>query len=275
MKIEQARQVADEALETLATALEDGQSDAMTRYLTTMARFHKYSFGNAMLIAFQMPDATLVAGYSSWLKMKRFVKKGEKGIVILAPMLLKTRQEPAPEERKEAQEDSESRSESMLRFRAVFVFDVSQTDGEELPEPATVHGDPAAHLDRLRGLVVSEGIELSYSDQIGQADGVSTGGKILIRPGLSEPEEFSTLAHELAHEKLHHGEDRGKSNKIVRELEAEAVAFVVCHAIGLDTNTASSDYIKLYNGDKATLSASLDRIQKAAADILAAIGAHD
>lgn len=274
MKVEQAKKIADEALETLAQALEQGHSEAMTQYLTTMARFHKYSIGNAMLIAFQRPDATLVAGFHSWLKMHRYVKKGEKGIVILAPMVFGQKQElQHADETSDA--ESEISSQATVRFRAVYVFDVSQTDGEPMPEFATVNGEPNGYLDGLRALVVSEGIEVSYSDELGGADGVSTGGKILLRPGLSRSEEFSTLAHELAHEKLHRGQDRAQLSKSVRELEAEAVAFVVSNGIGLDTTSASSDYIQIYNGDKTLLAASLDRIQKAAADILAAISAGD
>ncbi|MEO8255712.1 MAG: ImmA/IrrE family metallo-endopeptidase [Acidobacteriota bacterium] len=106
---------------------------------------------------------------------------------------------------------------------------------------------------------------------MGSAHGASLSGRILLRDDLPPAVEFSVLVHELAHELLHRGERRSDTSKIVRETEAEAVAFVVCHAIGLDTNTAASDYIRLYSGDKATLHASLGAVQHAATEILTAL----
>ena len=112
---------------------------------------------------------------------------------------------------------------------------------------------------------------LEYSDAIGSAEGVSSGGLIRLKKGLTAAEELSVLAHEVAHEILHKNRGNMPKEKKIRETEAEAVAFVVCQGIGLDTNSASSDYIQLYNGDKETLMKSLERIQRAAADILAAV----
>jgi len=103
------------------------------------------------------------------------------------------------------------------------------------------------------------------------AEGVSVGGLIILKNGLTAAEELSVLAHETAHEILHANKDNRPKDKKVRETEAEAVAFVVCHAIGLDTNSAISDYIQLYNGDKETLIDSLGRIQKTASEILEAV----
>jgi hypothetical protein len=140
-----------------------------------------------------------------------------------------------------------------------------------MPEFATVKGDPEQHLDRLKKLVTSHGIKLDYDTAIAPAKGVSRGGSITLLPSQPAAEEFSTLAHELAHEKLHRTDRRADTTKTIRETEAEAVAFVVCHAVGLDTNTAAVDYIKLYNGDRATLSASLQFIQSTAAEILTAL----
>jgi antirestriction protein ArdC len=257
--------MADEALANLATALERGQSDAMKTYLAAVGRFHHYSFGNIMLIASQKPDATHVAGFQTWKSFGRYVKKGEKGIVIIAPMVIK-----AKDERSFENDDDRT----ILRFRAVYVFDVSQTDGEPLPEPATVTGDPASYSERLKALVAARGITLEYlSDldatiQLGNADGASYGGRIAVRAGLSPADSFSVLVHELAHEMLHRMDKDTRPSKTVRETEAEAVAFVVSQAIGLETSTASSDYIQLYAGDKNTLAASLDRIQHAATEII-------
>jgi len=261
MKAEDARKIADTALQQLAEALTKGKSQELTRYLALLARFHRYSFGNVMMIMAQRPSATHVAGFNTWKQIGRFVKKGEKGIVILAPMLVREKdQEPKPGEE----------PKSVLRFRGVYVFDVSQTEGEPLPEPSRVGGDPGRHLARLHQAIAERGIILDRSGVPAGALGASHGGRISVREGLPPAEEFSVTVHELAHELLHRGEDRPPS-KTVRETEAEAVAFVVCSAIGLDTGAAASDYIQLYEGKTETLAASLDRIQHVAADILAAI----
>ena len=112
---------------------------------------------------------------------------------------------------------------------------------------------------------------MQYSDAIGPADGVSAGGLIKLKKGLTPAEQLSVLAHEAAHEILHKDRDNMPKEKKVRETEAEAVAFVVCHGTGLDTNSASSDYIQLYNGDKKTLLQSLERIQSTAAEIFGGV----
>lgn len=265
-KAQHAKKLADQALDCLATALEQGRSETLTTYLAAMARFHRYSFGNVMLIASQKPEATNVAGFRTWLQLDRHVRKGEKGIVIIAPMTLKKRDDGSGGDAG----DRES-GETFIRFRAVHVFDVSQTEGEPLPDHASVSGNPGGCTDRLKALVAQRGIALEYSDELGSADGSSYGGRIAIRTGLSPAEEFATLAHELAHETLHRDTERAKLPKTVRETEAEAVAFVVCQAVGLDTNTAASDYIKLYAGDKDTLATSLDRIQYTAASIITVV----
>jgi len=266
MKAEQAKKIADQALAQLAEALAKGRSEEITRYLSMLAKFHRYSFGNVMLILSQKPDATHVAGFNTWKQMGRYVKKGEKGIVIIAPMVIRKKDDEAG--------DDEQQPRKIVRFRGVYVFDVSQTDGEPLPEPAQVSGDPRDYIDRLRALVAERGITLDNDDLPMGADGVSRGGRISIRPDLAPAQEFSVIVHELAHELLHRGEDRPQS-KTVRETEAEAVAFVVCQAIGLDTGSAASDYIQLYDGKTETLAASLDRIQHVTAEVIAAINVSE
>jgi hypothetical protein len=152
------------------------------------------------------------------------------------------------------------------------VFDVSQTDGEPLPEFAEVTGDPGAYVALLKAFLVSRNIELSYANaELGTAHGASLKGRILLRDDLPAAVTFSVLVHQVAHELLHTGDGRSATSKTVRETEAEAVAFVVSHAIGLATGTAASDYIQLYAGDKATLPASLGAIQHAATEILTAL----
>jgi antirestriction protein ArdC len=264
MNIEQATEVASKAIEQLSQALESGQSGALRQYLGAMARFHRYSWHNVMLIATQKPAATHVAGFNAWHKLGRFVKKGEKGIMILAPVVRRTAENAEPTETDE--------SSTGVGFRAAYVFDISQTDGRELPEIGGVSGDPCDYRERLGKLVAAQGIALEYSEAIAPARGVSAGGKIALFPGLSPAEEFATLAHELAHEMMHRAERRTSTTKCVRETEAEAVAFVVCSAIGLDTGTAAQDYIGLYGGDAKLLAESLQYVQQASSQILDAIG---
>jgi hypothetical protein len=263
MKAEEAKKIADRALEQLAHSLKQGCSEELTRYLAMLARFHKYSFGNVMLILWQMPSASHVAGFNTWKQLGRFVKKGEKGIVIIAPMVIRKNDEQATDGEKPV---------TIMRFRGVHVFDVSQTDGQPLPAPARIGGNPDRHLSRVREVIAEHGITLDNADVPFGAEGVSRGGRISIRPGLSPAQEFSVTVHEFAHEMLHRGEDRPVS-KTVRETEAEAVAFVVYQAIGLESGTAASDYIKLYDGKSETLAGSLDRIQRVATEIISAL--HD
>jgi len=259
-------EIASNALTTLAAALEAGNSAALAAYLNITARFHKYSWTNCLLIALQRPDATHVAGFRAWLGFGRHVRKGEKGIAIFAPIISKRKTEVDGQQEEES--SSAEPASRLVGFRSAYVFDIAQTDGQDLPEFATVKGNPAQHLERLKTLVGSHSITLDYDASIAPAKGVSRGGCITLMPNLPAAEEFSTLVHELSHEKLHRTDRRTETTKTIRETEAEAVAFVVCHAIGLDTNTAAADYIKLYNGDRATLSASLHFIQSTAAEIL-------
>ncbi len=262
MTADQAKSLSENALNRLAEALEQGHSDALKNYLSVMARFHRYSWGNCLLIHSQNPDATRVAGFQAWLKLRRCVRKGEKGIVILAPMVGRKKPDDAPTE------DDQSR---LFGFRAAHVFDVSQTDGEPLPEFATISGDPKEFMARLSRFVAARNIALDYSDAISPAKGMSSGGRITLLQGMSTAETFAVLVHETAHELLHRTERRTQTTHTIRETEAEAVAFVVCSAIGLDTGTASSDYIQLHCGDKATLAESLGFIQETASLLLQAI----
>jgi hypothetical protein len=165
-------------------------------------------------------------------------------------------------------EDDQTR---LFGFRAAHVFDIGQTDGEPLPAFATVKGDPQDYANRLEQFVSSQGIALAYDSGIAPAKGLSSGAKITLLPDLPPGEHFAVLIHETAHELLHRGRRRGETTRTIRETEAEAVAFVVSEAIGLDASTASPDYIRLYSGDKATLIESLFFIQSTAAAILTVI----
>ncbi|HYL14612.1 MAG TPA: ArdC-like ssDNA-binding domain-containing protein [Terriglobales bacterium] len=262
MKSEQIKEITEKATEQLVAALQQGHSEALTSYLKAIGRFHRYSLHNVLLIALQKPNASHVAGFRTWNELGRFVKKGEKGIMILAPIVRR---------KAENSENDERESSRIAGFRAAYVFDVSQTDGQELPQIGVVHGDPRDYSDVLRSFAAAQSIAIEYSQDIAPARGTSYGGRIALLPGQSSAEEFSTLVHELAHELLHRGDRREQTSRKVRETEAEATAFVVCHAIGLETGSAAADYIQLWNGDQETLTTSLTYIQKAASQMLAAL----
>ena len=262
MKSEQIKEMTDRATEQLVAALQAGRSEALTAHLKAISRFHHYSLNNVLLIALQKPNASYVAGFHAWNGVGRFVKKGEKGIMILAPIVRR---------KAESEDEVEGTSITVAGFRAAYVFDISQTDGKELPQIGAVTGDPSGCTDRLRRFASEMGIAVEYSAQIAPARGTSYGGRIALLPGQSVAEEFSTLAHELAHELLHRGDRRATSSKRVRETEAEATAFVVCQAVGLETGSAASDYIQLWNGDVQVLTESLGYIRQAASQMLEAL----
>jgi antirestriction protein ArdC len=265
MKQEQALKLADEALKGLAASLQQGRGENLKLLLEVMARFPRYSLRNVMLIAAQRPDATHVAGFHTWKQFGRRVIKGEKGIGIVAPIASRTRQEPdgAP-----TIAEGESGERSLRGFRVVHVFDIAQTDGDELPELARPEGEPGPRLAMLEEVVRQRRVELEYSELPSGTYGISAKGKIVIQAGLDAAEAFAVLAHELAHQILHQSDGAARPSKCIRETEAEAVAHVVCHAVGLDSTQSSADYIQLYDGDLAALNSSLQAIQNTAAQIL-------
>jgi hypothetical protein len=267
-KPQTSKEVIAANVQLLIEQLEAGHSEGLTVYLTAMGRFHNYSFGNILEIARQMPDATRVAGLYAWNQLGRKVMKGQKGIRILAPMIGSRKKKDT-----EATPDpTVTHKPVLVGFRAVYVFDVSQTEGAELPQfSERVKGEVGEYRERLIDLIVAQGIELEFKDSIAPALGMSYGGRIAILPGQSAAEEFSTLVHELAHELLHKAERRTATTKTARETEAEAIAFVVAQTIGLDTGRAAADYIHLYHGNAALLTESLEVIQRTSALILSAI----
>jgi antirestriction protein ArdC len=251
--------ITTDALDTLAALLDEGHSDQLTALLTTMARFHTYSWHNVCLIASQRPTATRVAGFHTWRTMGRFVRKGEKGIAILAPIVRRRGADIAVDDKR-----------TVVGFRAAYVFDIEQTDGDPLPAASEASGDPGMTTGLLQAALLDRGIALEFVDDLSGALGTSAAGRIQILSGLSPASAFTTLVHEYAHELLHHTDDQPASRD-TRELEAEAVAFVVGSAVGLDAGAASRDYILLYRGDRAALAQSLTRIQRTAATILEAL----
>jgi antirestriction protein ArdC len=192
-----AQTIARQAFDRLVEAVEAGKSEVLKRYLKTMAQFHRYSLGNAILISFQKPDATHVAGYYTWQKLGRYVKKEEKGIAIMAPIVWRSK---TAEKSDETEGERGCEEEIAVAFKTAYVFDISQTDGKPLPDFARVNGEPGIYSERLIDYVFNRGIKLKYTEALGSADGVSCGGMIQLKKGLSAAEEFSVLVHELAHE---------------------------------------------------------------------------
>lgn len=256
----------------LIEQLEAGHSETLTAYLRAMAVFKNYSFGNQLAIARQRPSASQVAGMYAWNKLGRFVNRGEKGIAIMAPVVGKSRKQRDRTDRADA--DVEAAKPVLLGFRKVYVWSEDQTHGLPLPELEKVTGDAGVYLDRLRDFVNAQGITLEYSESIAPALGMAFGTTIRLLPGQSTAEELNTLVHEAAHLALKHQERRTTTTKTVRETEAEAVAFVVAHGIGINA-AQSASYIQLYHGNAALLMESLAAVQQVSAVILSAITIED
>ncbi len=236
-------------------------SEEWQRYLEIQSRFHHYSFGNVLLIAAQCPKATRVAGFNAWRKLNRFVRTGEKAIWVLAPMIYKNA------------EDGET--DRVIRgFKFVPVFDIAQTDGEELPSICNrLDGDdPKGLYARLVNAARSIGFTVEDHEFNGSANGDCCHADHRIRVETTNPpaQRVKTLAHELAHALLHENHD----NRALAELEAESTAFVVCQVLGIDSGDYSFGYVATWagNGDQAIagIKASCERIQKSAAAILQA-----
>ncbi len=199
MKKDEAKQLADQAIKALQEELKAGRSDSLLRYLDSMSRFHSYSWTNNLLIVVQNPEATLVAGFQRWLKQGRHVRKGEKGSGIMAPLVYRKRDDSNDQHSGPSQEADGKGERSIMGFKIVHVFDVTQTEGDELPEFAKIGGEPGQLLDSLEELIRANGIALKYEVLEGGAKGVSRKGEIAIALDLDSAERFAVLAHELAH----------------------------------------------------------------------------
>lgn len=248
----------NEAIAALAKETDTAKQDATFRaWLSTMSRFYSYSFGNQLLIAAQCPQATRVAGFQRWRSMGRFVKKGEKAIFILAPIVRRKADEQATDETDRSR---------IVGFRAASVFDLSQTDGEPLPDApqhnATEGGDEL--LPRLEAAIRSYGIELTYKALPQGTQGYSKGGSIEIAADQTTAAKCGTLVHELAHELLHKV-DRSQGKR-QRELEAEAIAYTVLVHLGMEPG--SRFYLASYGITGEMLTASMQTITATARQII-------
>src|SRR5664279_3795680 len=181
MKLEEINNRTKDAVSYLVEALESGKSEVLTQYLSAMGRFHSYSFGNIMLIARQKPDATNVARLRTWNSLGRFVKRGEKGILILAPMI----GHKIADSIAEATEDAKQSQAQPCGFRAVYVFDISQTEGKDLPTLTEVQGDVSDYRERLVKFVESRGIALTIPKRLRLLKAYPTAGRSPCFPGCS------------------------------------------------------------------------------------------
>ncbi len=246
-------------------------SEKWQEWLTMQSRFHHYSFNNTLLILTQRRNATRVAGYNAWRQFNRFVRKGEKGIWILAPMVYKTTDEVNGS-------DSSETTKVIRGFKPVAVFDVSQTDGEELPQVCSLLAgeDETQLFDRLRGVATGLGFTVEDADDIAGANGdcTHTLHRIRVLSSNSGMQRVKTLAHEIGHAILHEHYD----SRQVAELEAESIAFVVCAQLGVASDDYSFGYVANWagGGDEAlaAIKASGARIANTAEQILSVLGAE-
>lgn len=270
-------------LNAITKKLEDSVKELFTsenykNYLRTMSKFHRYSFNNTLLIAMQSPGATLVAGYGAWQqKFHRQVKKGEKGITLLAPVPIKAKSDPT------AEVDTGEEIIAM-RFRPVTVFDVAQTEGELLPSLGVdeLTGSAEGYAAFMQALTNVSPVPIRFDEIEGGAKGYyhNADKEIVIQSGMSELQTLKTCIHEISHAMLH-DHDYMKSEGIKKdrrliEQEAESIAFCVCSRYSLDTSAYSFPYIADFAGsaEMKDLKASMDTIRETAGRIIDGIEAE-
>ena len=205
-------------------------SDEFLELVRAMSRFHRYSFKNRMLILAQMPAATRVAGFHTWRQVGRFVKRGEKGLLVWVPL-----KKGMPRKKEETPEDTEQDLVSVVvGYTTGYVFDISQTDGDPLPElDLSVKNHGWTFMAQCLMLAEKMGVKVMARDSM-VADGISRGGKVILRRNDNPTYMTATLLHELAHEKLHHSPDNKQLSREQQELEAETVAYLVCSHFGIE-----------------------------------------
>ena len=295
-----------ERIKEITAGIEKGiqelfESDRYRNYLTTMSRFHRYSLNNVMLIHAQKPDATLVAGFNKWKNsFGRHVKKGEKGIQILAPTPYKIKQEeqkldpdtklPLLDENGEPV--TEEKEVTIPMFKVVSVFDVSQTDGRPLPQiSSTLTGDVAEYEVFLEALHRTSPVPISFQAMEPGMDGyfAPKKQKIFLREGMSQVQTICAAVHEIAHSKLHDYEHMteladdgetilvpGEKSRNTEEVEAESVSYAVCQYFGIETAENSFGYIAAWSQGKELkeLRASLETINKTSSELITGIEKH-
>ena len=285
-------------VQEITDKLEEGlkelfESKKYKTYLSTMSKFHNYSFNNTLLIAMQKPEATLVAGYKAWQKnFERHVNKGEKAIRILAPAPYKIKEErdkldPVTGEMmfdENGMPQKEQVEVTIPAFRAVSVFDVSQTDGKPIPELeaqellSTVEG----YEDFVQALMNIAPVPIGFEDIPGDSKGYfhTEEKRIAVQENMSESQTLKTMVHEVAHSMLHNKEinrddlmEAPTKDRNTKEVEAESVAYTVCQHFGIDTSDYSFGYIAGWSSgkDMKELKSSLDTIRKTASELITGI----
>lgn len=291
----QGKEAAESKLDTIMKSLEEGVEKVFTSeqyqmYLQTMAKFHNYSFNNTLLIAMQRPDATLLAGYQTWQKkFHRHVKRGEKGIKIIAPVPVKEKRqvEKIDEETQEivigidGQPETETVERILPRFRVTTVFDVSQTEGEPLPtlEVNELVGDVFIYEDFMKGLEEISPVPFQFQEIGSGAKGYYSNAEklVAIQTGMSQAQTMKTAVHETAHAIFHDRdvmEENGiTKDRMTKEVESESVAYVVCNHFGLDTSDYSFNYVAGWSSDKEMpeLRSSMDTIRLTSSQLIADI----
>ena len=266
------------------------ESEKYKTYLNTMSKFHNYSFNNTMLIAMQKPDATLVAGFKAWQKnFDRHVKKGEKGIRILAPAPYKIKEErdkidPVTQELlldKDGNPQKEEVEITIPAFRAVSVFDVAQTDGKPIPELAAKEllSDVEGYQDMIRAVEAISPVPIELEEIAGDSKGYydREAKRIAVQENMSESQTLKTMIHEVAHSKLHSKEveqdEQMKKDRNTKEVEAESIAYTVCQHFGIDTSDYSFGYIAGWSSGRDTkeLRSSMDTIRRTASELITGI----
>ena len=287
-----------EKLKEITDRLEQGiaelfDSERYKEYLRVMSKFHNYSFNNTLLIAMQKPDASLVAGFSAWKNnFGRNVMKGQKGIKIIAPSPFKIRQEvekidpntQKPIIGKDGKPVTEEKEIKIPAYKVVSVFDVSQTEGKELPDIAVdeLTGDVDRYKDFFAALEKTSPVPIAFENIEGGSHGYYhlEDKRIAINEGMSELQTLKTAIHEIAHAKLHdidlnapEDEQKPRVDRRTREVEAESVAYTVCQHYGLDTSDYSFGYVAGWSSGRelSELKSSLETIRSAAAEIINSI----
>ena len=290
-----------EKLKEITDRLEQGitelfDSERYKEYLRVMSKFHNYSFNNTLLIAMQKPDASLIAGFNSWKnQFQRNVKKGEKGIKIIAPSPFKIKQETEkidPQTQKpvigrDGKPVTEEKEITIPAYKVVSVFDVSQTEGKELPDIAVdaLTGDVEQYSDFFAALEKTSPVPIGFEKIEGGAHGYYhlEDKRIALDEGMSELQTLKTAIHEIAHAKLHDidlnapkDEQQPRVDRRTREVEAESVAYTVCQHYGLDTSDYSFGYVAGWSSGRelSELKSSLETIRSAAAEIINSIDAN-
>ncbi|MGI6316430.1 MAG: YodL domain-containing protein [Christensenellales bacterium] len=290
-----------EKLKEITDRLEQGikelfDSERYKEYLRVMSRFYNYSFNNTLLIAMQKPDASLIAGFNSWKnQFQRSVKKGEKGIKIIAPSPYKIKQEmekidpktQKPIIDKDGKPVIEEKEITIPAYKVVSVFDVSQTEGRELPDIAvdTLTGDVEHYRDFFTALEKTSPVPIGFEKIKSGAHGYYNleEKRIALDEGMSELQTLKTAIHEIAHAKLHDidlkapaKEKQTRADRRTREVEAESVAYTVCQHYGLDTSDYSFGYVAGWSSGRelAELKNSLEIIRSTANEIINSIDEH-